>query len=132
MKKKLVLFLVIAMGFMGCNKDSETPIKYFLKANIYGATWEANTSLFADQAIVLTVNGMKSDGSTLTMEINDVTPGTYPITNDRNHILYTSQLADAFESKNALPGSLVIISNDVSKNIIKGTFQVTVQSPLTG
>ncbi len=132
MKRIIPVFIILFSFFYGCDDDPETTIKYFLKAKINQVEWTANTSLFADQAIVLTINGMNNNGSTLTLELNDVTPGTYTITKDRNHILYTDELANAFESKNSLPGTLTISENDASKNIVKGTFSVTLQSPLTG
>lgn len=115
------------------NDDTATPvISYFLQATIDGQTWKANTSLFADKAIVMTINGINQQGSSLTLELDDFTPGTYQIKNSRNHIIYTSQLADAFESTDGNPGTLVITSNDESKNLLKGTFTFTGQSPLSG
>ena len=105
---------------------------YYLQATIDGQTWKADASLFADKAIVMTISGLSQNGSSLTLELDDYTPGTYLIKNSRNHILYTSQMADAFESTDSNPGTLVIISNDQSKNLLKGTFNFTGQSPLTG
>ena len=113
-------------------EKSDPVISYFLQATIDGQTWKADASLFADKAIVITISGINQQGSSLTLELDDFNPGTYQIKNSRNHILYTSQLADAFESTDGNPGTLVITSNDDAKNLLKGTFSFTGQSPVSG
>ncbi|MCC6385040.1 MAG: hypothetical protein LC117_04825 [Bacteroidia bacterium] len=135
----LILF-ILAVAVQGCSKkkdekeNTETcPItNYFLKADISNKTWCANTTLFANYAIVMTINGISSSGGTLTLELDDVQTGSYQITKDRNHILYTDPMAVGYESTNDNPGSLVILSNDSATNIIQGSFNVNLRSPLTG
>lgn len=73
---------------------------------------------------------MNNNGSNLTLELDDYTPGTYPITSDRNHILYTN--GNGWESTDSNPGTLTITSNNTSTHELKGTFSVTLLSPLTG
>ncbi len=131
----LTLLAVSLLVISSCKKDenqSDPVISYYLQATIDGQIWKADATLFADKAIVMTISGLNQQGSSLTLELDDFTPGTYPIKNSRNHILYTSQMADAFESTDGNPGTLVIVSNDEAKNLLKGTFTFTGQSPLTG
>lgn len=140
MTKFVTGLLLISALASGCSKkkDEQPAVdncllnNYYLKADISGASWCANTSLFADYAIVMTINGISSNGATLTLELDDVSPGTYPIKQDRNHILYTSSLGVGYESTNDNPGSLTILSNDTSSNIINGSFNATLRSPVSG
>lgn len=139
MNRISTVVLLLAL-LTGCSKKKdENPSaancllnNYYLKANIGGTDWCANTSLFADYAIVMTINGISSNGATMTLELDDVTPGNYAIKQDRNHVLYTSSLGVGYESTNDNPGSLTILSNDTSANIINGSFNVTLRSPLSG
>ena len=135
-----MLLLVISGFAFSCSKKNDDKPgadncllnSYYLKADVAGVSWCANTSLFADYAIVMTINGISSNGATLTLELDDVAPGTYQIKQDRNHVLYTSSLGVGYESTNDNPGSLVIISNDTTANIINGSFNVTLRSPVSG
>lgn len=138
---RIITCLVIISGLAtGCSKKKEDKPgadncllnNYYLKADISGTAWCANTTLFADYAIVMTINGISSNGATLTLELDDVTQGTYTIKQDRNHILYTSSLGVGYESTNDNPGNLTIISNDTANNIINGSFNVTLRSPVSG
>lgn len=78
----------------------------------------------------MTINGLNGNGSSLTLELDSVMPGTYQITEDVNHMIYLN--GDGWESTNDNPGTLVITSNNTSTNQIKGTFTVTLRSPLSG
>lgn len=145
MKIVHVLLITFILVFASCEKKSEEetpPVTtdpcagaglYTLTFTSNGSTFCANASLFADYAAgVMTVNGLNQGGASLTMELDSVTPGTYQIKENTNHFLYTDAIANGFESTDGNPGTLVIISNDQSSNIIKGNFSVTLQSPLTG
>jgi len=134
------LLTVLTLTLFACKKEEEEVIEdpclnysaYTLNATIGGDKWCANASLFADYAIVMTISGINDNGSTLLLELDDVDPGTYSITGDSNYVLYTSTLADGFQSTNDNPGTLTIVSHDLSTDRIRGTFSVTVLSPLTG
>ncbi len=125
---------------LACSEKKENPPAvdpclingYYLRASMAGESWCANTTLFADFAIVMTINGISSNGASMTLELDDVIPGSFPITQDRNHILYTNSLGVAYHSTNDNPGSLVIQSNDTSANIIQGSFNVTLRNPMAG
>jgi hypothetical protein len=140
MTRLLTCLLIIFALAIGCSKKEEDQPgadncqlnNYFLKADIAGVSWCANTSLFADYAIVMTINGIGSNGATLNFELDDVTTGTYSIKQDRNHMLYTSTLGVGYESTNDNPGSLTIIGNDTANNIINGSFNATLRSPVSG
>ena len=89
----------------------------------------ANASLFGDMAIVMTINGISLTGETFTLELDDVTPGIYLMTADTNHILHTDQLGMAWESTNALPCTLQVLSNNTSSNLFEANFSGTLKNP---
>ncbi|HQW23752.1 MAG TPA: DUF6252 family protein [Bacteroidia bacterium] len=143
MKSKLFSLALLILIIAGCKKEDETstPIAPVgcssilpnkLSVKVDGQSWCADQTCFGDLAIVMTINGINSNGSTLTLELDDFTPGTYPINQDQNHILYTSSLAMAYESTNSNAGTLVITSNDTTSNLIKGTINSTLHNPLGG
>ncbi len=143
MKSKLFSLALLILIIAGCKKEDETstPIAPVgcssilpnkLSVKVDGQSWCADQTCFGDLAIVMTINGINSNGSTLTLELDDFTPGTYPINQDQNHILYTSSLAMAYESTNSNAGTLVITSNDTTSNLIKGTINTTLQNPIGG
>lgn len=134
-----MLFLFSIAIFTACKKDKkeeqtdECQIGTSkLTASINGQSWCANQTLFADEAIVLTINGMRNDGSTLTLEIDNFMPGIYVINADTNHILYTTSTAIGYESTSDNPGTLTIIENDQSNNRLKADFTVILREPLAG
>ena len=102
----------------------------YLKWTVDGGQLCSNASLFGDYAIVMTINGISQSGVTMTMELDSVSPGTYQMTENINHLLFTDQLGMAWESTNDNPGTLVITSNNTSTNLIQGTFNITVRNPL--
>ncbi|MBL0102650.1 MAG: hypothetical protein IPP51_02070 [Bacteroidetes bacterium] len=141
MKKLYFILFAMILISAGCKKDEPvtsepTPVGCSsvlpnkLSCKVAGQEWCANTTCFGDLAIIMTINGVNSSTSSLTLELEDFTPGTYQIREDRNHILYTS--GNAWESTNDNPGTLIITSNDTSTNHLTGTFTVTLRSPLTG
>ncbi|MFN8166255.1 MAG: DUF6252 family protein [Bacteroidia bacterium] len=142
MKTPLFTLFIISILTVSCKKDEKattstnTPVGCSsslvnkLSCKVGGQEWCSNSTCFADLAIVLTINGMNNNGSNLTLELDDYTPGTYPITSDRNHILYTN--GNGWESTDSNPGTLTITSNNTSTHELKGTFSVTLLSPLTG
>ncbi len=141
MKKITIAFLALSAFIFSCKKENEptTPtttnsctsiIPNKLSAKVSGVTWCADQSCFADLGTIMTINGLNGAGSSLTLELDDFMPGTYPITLDRNHVLYTG--IDAYESTNALPGSVTITSNDTVSNVLKGSFSVSVKGPISG
>ncbi len=141
MKFKLTSIAVLIFIFAGCKKEDKTttPITPVgcssilpnkLSAKVAGQTWCADQTCFGDLAIIMTINGLNSNASSLTLELDDFNVGTYPINQDQNHMLYTS--IGAYESTDGNPGTLVIQSNDTTSNLIKGTFSVTLVSPISG
>jgi hypothetical protein len=101
-----------------------------LKWSSGGSQTCANASLFGDLAIIMTINGISLTGETFTLELDDVAPGTYAMTTDTNHILHTDQLGMAWESTNAMPCTLLVLSNNTSTNLLEANFSGTLQSPL--
>jgi hypothetical protein len=141
MKKWFTLFLFAALTgavISSCKKDEEEPGpcdelgSVFLKAKIDGDQFCANTTLFADYTILLTVNGMMDNGATLTLELDSLQPGTYEMGEMTNHALYTSSLAMGYETTDDNPGTLIITSHNEATNRIKGTFSATLRNPLGG
>lgn len=109
-----------------CN--SILPSKVSCRFN--GAQWCADSICFADYAIGMTIFGQTFDGASLLLELDDIQPGTYPITLDRNHVLYVSAFGMAYESSNSQPGQVIITMNDPVTNHLKGSFQLNVLDPI--
>ena len=134
-----LLFLLSLVFFAGCKKDKkDDPLPDpcaagmgigNLNATVSGNPWCANSTLFADYAVVMTISGMNKNTSSMTLELDDVTPGTYEIREDRNHILYTNA-GQGWHSTDDNPGVLVISTNDEANNRIKGTFNLTARNPI--
>lgn len=129
-----LFFAAMSLAFASCKKDKNDECDldgYQLKATVNGSDWCANQTLFADNAILLTINGIRDDGSTLTLEFDSTEVGTFVIKGDTNHILYTDALALGYESTNDNPGTLTVTQNDKSNNKFKANFNVTLRNPVT-
>ncbi len=141
MKTRLLLpaLLIAGMGISSCKKsesssktnDCSLPNGY-LRCNDGTDDFCADASLFADNAIVLTINGMTSQGATLTIELDSINAGTYPVNENTNHFLYTDKLGMGYESTDDNPGTVTITSNNRSTNKITGSFIVPVREHLLG
>lgn len=146
MYRILPSLLIIALTLLAsCKKEEDdptpTPIPQPVACGIAGARLQAGflgeafcpgVSLFADNAAgVITINGVSLSGSTLTLELDSLAPGNYAITQDANHILFTT-ITGAFESSNTAPASLTIVSHDLAANRIQGSFTGPLMDPLTG
>ncbi len=103
-----------------------------LSAKFGELVWCADQTCFGDQAIIMTINGINSNGSSLTIELDDFSPGTYPINQDQNHVLFINAYGFAYESTNNYAGTLVISSNDTIANLIKGRINTSLISPVYG
>lgn len=138
--KKIIFVTFISLMFAGCEEDKEIlpgiitdncilPNGH-LKWTSGGIQKCANASLFGDQGLVMTVNGISLTGESFTLELDNVAPGTYAMTTDSNHILHTDQLGMAWESTNGNPATLVILSNNTSTNVLEANFSGTLKNPL--
>lgn len=102
-----------------------------LQATFDGASWCANASLFAAFADILTVNGITTMGSTLTMELDSLGVGTYAMSAESNRLLFTTNLGLAYNSSDAEPATLNITSHDAATRRIQGNFSGNL-SPVLG
>lgn len=139
--KKIICFAALSISILTSCEDEKDVIPSILTDNCQlpngHLKWStggnqscANASLFGDQGLVMTINGISLTGETFTMELDDVTPGTYSMTTDTNHILHTDQLGMAWESTNGSPATLVILSNNTSTNVLEANFSGTLKNPL--
>ena len=133
----LLLLIPITLFFSGCEKDTPSPSPVtdvcllpngFIKWNDNHGSYCATTA-FADEAIVLTMNGVSLNGPTITLELTEYSAGTHPITDNINNIFYTSALGLSYLSNNSHPGTLNITSYSPSNHQIKGNFQCMVYDP---
>lgn len=145
---KLLATMVVGFGLAlaGCQKDEPTPPiapgpapascgidGARLQATFDGAAFCANVSLFAsDAAGTITISGMSTQGSTLTLEIDSMSVGTHAITENTNAMLHTTTLAMSYTAMDALPGTLTIESHDLVLKRIKGTFSASLQGAFGG
>jgi len=137
------LFILSAFCISACGDDDEDPntnpvtdgctmINGFLKWDYQGTKYCANASLFADQGIIMTVNGITQAGLTMTLELDSVQPGTYQMKDDVNHLLFTDNMAFDWQSTDGNPGTITITKNDTVSNVIEGTFSVNAKNSITG
>lgn len=101
-----------------------------LQATFQGNAFCANTSLFGDLGTHLTVNGIASNGATLTLELDSLEVGSYEMDGSTNYMIHTSALAMAYETVNATPATLNIISHDTGTNRIQGNFSGPIVEPV--
>ncbi len=134
----LSFIIFILTNISACTKDegplTNTPIDIcilpngFIKWNDNMAAYCATTA-FADEAITMTMNGISTDGPTITFDLTNYAVGNHPITETINSIYYTNALGFAFTSNNNNPGTLNITSYSPSNRQIKGNFTCTVYDP---
>jgi hypothetical protein len=92
----------------------------------------ANASLFGDYGIFLTVNGVSTQGQTLTLELDSLSVGTYELSADENYMLYTDNFAMVWEATNEQPGTITITGHNETTNQLNATFQINLVNPLNG
>lgn len=122
----------------GCKKDEVTPpatvIDVCTLPNGF-VKWTDNmgdycaTTAFADEAITMTINGVSTNGPTLTLDLSEYSVGAHPMTETINSILYTNSLGFAFVSANTNPGTLNITYYSPNNHQIKGNFSCKVYDP---
>lgn len=138
-----LLLTGITIGFTSCGDDDDDPNTNpvtdgcslpngHLKWTTQSTQYCANASLFADQAIDMTINGITQSGLSMTLELDSIEPGTYVMNDNTNHLLFTDQYAFDWQSTDDHPGTLIITKNDKSTNQIEGTFTVNAKNSLTG
>lgn len=147
MKKKLFSkcllagAVLLAVSFSACKKDDDgddTALEGCslpqgsLKWTADGGALCANASLFADYAIMMTINGVSQTGATLTLELDSVAPGTYQMKELENSVLFTDELGMAWQSTDDNPGTLTVTKNNESTNEFEASFTVAVRNPLLG
>ncbi len=103
-----------------------------LQATFNDVAWCPNSSLFASMSDILTISGMASNGSTLTLELDSLSPGTYQMRSEVNFILFTTEMGMAYQATDNAPATLVITEQDVNAQRIKGTFNGNLPPALGG
>ncbi|MFN5294963.1 MAG: DUF6252 family protein [Flavobacteriales bacterium] len=133
--------VLTSLLFVACNDeeedDIETPIvcglpNGSLKWTIDGTERCANASLFGDYGMFLTVNGITTQGQTLTMELDSLSVGTHELSADENYMLYTDNFAVVWEATNEQPGTITITGHNETTNQLNATFQINLVNPLNG
>ncbi|HRZ43186.1 MAG TPA: DUF6252 family protein [Bacteroidales bacterium] len=119
--------MVVLAGMMamtGC-KEEPVPEVDFLKCKIEGVAWEANKSLSAnmDQGILI-LNGVNAANDTLRFLMQDHQPGTWPVKNIQNIIVYLKN-GKTYVPLNSADAALTITSHDAAAKVVKGTFYYT-------
>lgn len=138
-----VLFACCALLLHACGKDDDpapspgSPVAcgvdgFRLQATIGPDAFCANASLFADRAVLLTVNGIQTTGATLTLELDSTSVGAHAAGESINHVLYTDRLGLAWRSSDSDPATLDITSHDTAANRIKGAVNGRLHAPVGG
>jgi hypothetical protein len=77
------------------------------------------------------VTGIGLLGNTLSLQLDTLDPGTYPITEAQNAILFMS-LGTPYVTTGDLPGTLAIEAHDPVVRRIKATFNVNLRNEMSG
>lgn len=139
-------FLILSSAlFVSCSKEKDDPATPApstpaacgisgarLQASFQGATFCANTFLFGDLGTHLTVNGIASNGATLTLELDSLEVGSYEMDGSTNYMIHTSAMAMGYETVNTTPATLNITTHDTASNRIQGSFNGPVVEPVGG
>jgi len=140
-----IVVAILSVFFLGCKKDDSSgnssntsvldpcnQVNGSMRWTFNGVSGCANSSLFADAAIVLTAMGMQSSGETLVMELDSMAAGTYVMNEEQNTIVYTDNLSMAWMTSNDQPGTLIITENNTSTNRIRLTINASLRNVITG
>ncbi len=103
-----------------------------LQANFDGASWCPTVNLYATAAATgqIGINGITLMGSTLTLLLDSVAPGTYQMVETANAMIFTTSTSITYIAREIDPVTLVISEHDVVNRRIKGTFQGHVHTAL--
>jgi hypothetical protein len=120
----LALVSALTVNLTGCKEEPE-PVVDSLTCKIGSVLFKADKSLTGtvDQGILI-INGVNLAGDTLRMLLQDQQPGTYPIKNIQNIMVYKKN-GTTYLPLNSADAALTILSNDVSVKLITGTFYYT-------
>ena len=136
-----LLMLASACLLPACKDKEDIPVPYVdpcelingrLNWSFNGTSACADANIIADLAIVLTVNGLKQTGESLTFELESVQPGTYGVDDTNNSFTYTDAMGMAWITPVQNAGNIIVTSHDSTQNKVQGTFNVGLENPLTG
>lgn len=136
-----LLILAFVCLLPACKDKEDNPIPYVdpcelingkLNWTFNGTSACADANIIADLAIVLTVNGLKQSGESLTFELESVQPGTYGVDDTNNSFTYTDAMGMGWITPVQNAGNIIVTSHDSTQNKVQGTFNVALENPLTG
>jgi hypothetical protein len=131
---------VFALLFSSCEKEEEeepTPdpcANYgtnLFEAKVNGNKWCANLSLSTNMSMDLAITGIGKLGGTMSIEVGDLEPGTYPISEGNNYI-YATFGGMIYESTDTDPGSITVTHHDTEAKTFRANFSVKLYSPFDG
>jgi len=130
--------VLLSVFVSSCKKEKEEEkpdpcanMTNLLEAHIDGVKWCANFTLTTDYTIQLTITGISQEFWNLNLELDDVAPGTYSMTEDANYAFLTIG-GMLYETTNSDPATLQIIENNTTTQRIRGKFNGKFYSPLGG
>jgi hypothetical protein len=141
LKYTVSLLFALLVFATGCKDKEDVPVPYVdpcqlingnLQWSFDNVSYCADANIIADLAIVLTVNGLNMNGPSLTFELESVQPGTYGVDDNNNSFTYTDALGLAWITPVQNAGNIVVTSHDATQNLVKGTFNVALENPLSG
>lgn len=137
MRSAIFIMAMVPVMLISCTKEEDPPTPLpglppaahcgsegaRLTATFDGSAWCANMNLWASPAAgEITISGLTSLGSTLTLQIDSLAMGSYPMTEAANTILHTTSLGIAYMSTEGDPPVLHITAHDTVADRIQGTF----------
>ncbi len=133
--------LLMAWCISACSADESLPIptppatectqsngsvEWMVADNSYCS----NEELYASNQGGVVINAITKTGVNITMIIDSLTPGTYPMNMIQNGILYIDQLGQTWTLEFGSVGTMKVLSHDSINNRIKATFSCNVQNSL--
>ena len=130
MKRLILSLLLVGLTgfFFSCAKKTPAPNNSpsnSMTASISGTAWTAKTLSPVANAVVITVTGTASDGSSMKMTMPPtVKAGTYSFSESGDYTFQYSNTVTNFIVNSGSSSTLTISS--YSNNVMKGTFQASV------
>ena len=144
---RIALLIPITLLVLSCQKPEDVVPSPFsmpsaeecgeagarLQATFDGSDWCANVNLFCSPASgEITINGLSTAGSTLTLQLDTMAPGTYDMSTSANVVLFTTSFGIGYMSTDSLPTTLTISEHDMDADRIKGSFNGQLITALGG
>jgi hypothetical protein len=147
-KSNLFFAILLAISLFSCKKNKDTATAFnnddFVKFKINGtlvqtSAWNASYGKLVGNMITCNItSNMHQDKRTININVNAVTPGTYPLGLNNALLpqkgggIYYPNYNNAFETYDFISGTFTITQIDTIQKIYAGRFEGTLKDSNTG